>query len=287
MRRLPRRAFDFYWGEGIADDVPALTYYLVLSLAPFALGLAALEALLLDNYVSALEVADQLNRFLPDAVHSDVRQLVLGTRADSPQLLAIALIAMLWTTSGGIGVIERCLSRILACERHHIVTGRLRNALLGAGIAAAVILASATTSTVNEITSALRLTGDVPAAVLVVGNTLGSILLFGAIYRYAPRTRLRWRAALLGGVPAGVTVQVLPAIIGLYVGAAAGLQALRLFFVLAVILIGLYAMATALLVGAGVAARAQLRHGQRERRRAGRFGRTALSAPERSPAEPG
>jgi uncharacterized BrkB/YihY/UPF0761 family membrane protein len=44
VRTVARRAFDFYWGTGIADDVPALTYYLVLSLAPVALGLAALEA---------------------------------------------------------------------------------------------------------------------------------------------------------------------------------------------------------------------------------------------------
>src|SRR5687767_15086252 len=108
MRRAAARVFAFYWGQGIADDVPALTYYLVLSLGPFALGLAALEASLLSDVLSAVEVADQLNRFLPDAVHDDIRSLVLGTREDSPQLLAIALVAMLWTSSGAIGVIERC-----------------------------------------------------------------------------------------------------------------------------------------------------------------------------------
>ena len=111
MRRAARRIFDFYWGQGIADDVPALTYYLLLSLAPFALGLAAVQALLLKNLLSAIEVADQLNRFLPDAVHGDITRLVLGTRSNSPQLLAVAVAAMLWTTSGAIGVIERCESR--------------------------------------------------------------------------------------------------------------------------------------------------------------------------------
>ena len=88
MRRLLTWLHDFYWGEGIADDVPALTYYLVLSLAPFALGLAALEALLLKDVVSALQVAEQLNRFLPEALHDDIRRLVLGTRDDSPLLFA-------------------------------------------------------------------------------------------------------------------------------------------------------------------------------------------------------
>ena len=84
MRTIARRAFDFYWGTGIADDVPALTYYLVLSLAPVALGLAALEALLLSNTQAAINVADGLNRFLPDAAHADILHLVLGTRDNSP-----------------------------------------------------------------------------------------------------------------------------------------------------------------------------------------------------------
>src|SRR4051812_39683246 len=133
MRTLGRRIFDFYWGEGIADDVPALTYYLLLSLAPLALGLAAVQALLLKNLVSAIEVADQLNRFLPDAVHGDITRLVLGTRSNSPQILAVAVATMLWTMSGAIGVIERCESRMLEAPRHSIVAGRIRNLVLGAG----------------------------------------------------------------------------------------------------------------------------------------------------------
>src|SRR4051794_32656157 len=136
MRRSASRIFDFYWGEGIADDVPALTYYLLLSLAPLALGLAAVQALLLKNLVSAIEVADQLNRFLPDAVHGDITRLVLGTRSNSPQILAVAVATMLWTMSGAIGVIERCESRMLEAPRHSIVAGRIRNLVLGAGVAA-------------------------------------------------------------------------------------------------------------------------------------------------------
>jgi uncharacterized BrkB/YihY/UPF0761 family membrane protein len=107
MRRIAARVYEFWWGKGLADDAPALAYYLVLSLGPFALGVAALEALLLKDVVTALELAHQLNRFLPNAVHGDVERLVTGTRENSPELLAIAVGAMLWTSSGAIGVIER------------------------------------------------------------------------------------------------------------------------------------------------------------------------------------
>lgn len=253
MRRLFSRVFAFYWGEGIADDVPALTYYLVLSLAPFALGLAALEALLLQDVLSALQVVDQLNRFLPETLHDDIRRLVLSARSDSPLLLAAAIFAMLWTTSGAIGVIERCLARITGAERHHIVIGRLRNVVLGGLVAVAVILASLSISVVSDFSYKLRADSGVPGPAILVFNTLGSILVFAAIYRHAPLGRIRWRPALKGAVPAGVAIQAVPAIVGLYVSAAAGLAAAQLFLLLAIVLLGLYIVAMAILVGAGLA----------------------------------
>ena len=260
MRRFGQRVFNFYWGLGIADDVPALTYYLLLSLAPFALGLAAMQALLLDNVLSAIEVADQLNRFLPDAVHEDITRLVLGTRDNSPLLLGLAVVTMLWTTSGAIGVVERCESRILNAPRHSIVTGRLRNMLLGAGVALMVAAASAGAPVIGDATDTLDLRGALPGGLLLVVNTLGSIVVFAAIYRWAPRAHLRWRSAAVGAIPAGIAIQAVPALVGLYVGNFVGFAAVRLFLSLAIVLIGLYVMATVILVGCGLAVKRELRH---------------------------
>src|SRR5215212_7601479 len=258
MRRVLDRLFGFYWGQGIADDVPALAYYLMLSLAPFALGVAAV-ALRLDDALTALSVAAQINRYLPEEIHGDVERLVIGTRDSTPELLVVAIVAMLWTTSGAIGVIERCLSRILDLPRHHIITGRLRNMGLGAVVAAGVILATIATSVVNDVSDDLALRGLVPPGLLIVLVALGSILVFATIYRYAPTERLRWRACLLGALPAGIGLQIVPSVVGLYVSAAAGLQAVRLFLVLAVVLLGLSIVATLVLVGAGIAASAERR----------------------------
>jgi membrane protein len=266
VRNLANRAFAFYWGKGIADDVPALTYYLVLSLAPVALGLAALQALLLRDVSSALGVVDTINRQLPEAVHGDIRSLVLGTRDNSPQLLALALLAMLWTTSGAIGVIERCESRILDCPRHDIVTGRLRNMALGAGVALMVIAAIASAPVIGDVADALDVRRTLPAWLLVVINTVGSIALFALLYHWAPRTRPNWRACVLGAVPAGIAIQAVPSLVGLYFDAGAGFAAVRLFLLLAVILFGLYTIALLTLVGAGIAVTYELRRRDRIRR---------------------
>src|SRR4051812_22243280 len=247
MRRLAGRVFDFYWGTGIADDVPALTYYLVLSLGPFALGLAAVQALLLDNVLSAIEVADQINRFLPDAVHGDITRLVLGTRSNSPLLLTLAVATMLWTTSGAIGVVERCESRMLDAPRHSIVAGRVRNMLLGAGVAGMFAAASAGAPYLGDAADTLNLRGALPGGLLLAVNTVGSIAAFAGIYRWAPRAHLRWRSAVVGAIPAGIAIQAVPAVVGLYVGHLAGFAAVRLFLILAGVLFGLYVMATVIL----------------------------------------
>lgn len=264
LGRLGGRFYRFWWGTGLADDVPALTYYLVLSLAPFALGLAALEALLLDDYVSAVEVADEINRYLPEDVHGDITQLVTGTRDNSPVLLILAVVAMLWTTSGAIGVVERCTSRILDTARHSIVWGRIRNMALGALVALLVIGAAGGGSVVSGTADIFGIGDAVPDSIVVVSNALGATVLFAIIFRTAPLGHLHWRSAFAGALPAGIGLQVIPTLVGLYVQAAAGYAAVRLFLLLAVILLGLYAMATVILVGAGVAAKAERRRGKNQ-----------------------
>ena len=276
MRTLGKRLFDFWWGRGIADDVPALAYYLVLSLAPFALGVAALQALLLDDVVSVLQVSTQLNRFLPEELHRDVQQLIVGTRDNSPLLLALAVVAMLWTSSGAIGVIERCESRVMSCRRHDVVTGRLRNMGLGALVAFAFVIGTGSAPVIGQAARVLDLSAILPGSMIVFLNAIGSIAMMAVIYRYAPRARIAWRHAFAGAVPAGLAIQAVPALVGLYFGATAGFAAVRLFLLLAVLLLGLYVMATLMLIGAGIASRAEAKY----RERAGRIAR------ERAPGTP-
>jgi membrane protein len=263
MRRTGGRIFDFWWGQGIADDVPALAYYLVLSLGPFALGIAAVQALLLEDIVSVIQVASQINRFLPEALHHDVQDLIIGTRDNSPLLLALAVVTMLWTSSGAIGVVERCESRILDCRRHDVVVGRIRNLGLGALVAIAFIVGTGSAPVIGEVARLFDLRGALPGGLLFVLNAVGSVALMAVIYRYAPRSRLAWGAAFGGALPAGLGLQLVPVLVGLYFGATAGFAAVRLFLLLAVMLLGLYTMATLMLIGAGLASTTEERRRER------------------------
>jgi uncharacterized BrkB/YihY/UPF0761 family membrane protein len=105
----------------------------------------------------------------------------------------------------------------------------------------------------------LNLWGTTPSGVLFAANAIGSIVVFMVIYRYAPRSRVGWGPSLLGAIPAGVAMQGIPTLVGLYFGAAAGFAAVRLFLLLAVLLLGLYLMAMLMLIGAGLAVGAESR----------------------------
>ena len=205
----------------------------MLSLAPVALGLAALEALLLSNMQAAINVADGLNRFLPDAAHArhppprarHARQLAgpAGHRAGHDAVDDV-----------GRHRRHRAL-RVAASSsatRHHIVTGRLRNMALGAGIAIMVLAASTGAPVIGDVADALNLRRTLPGTLLVVVNTVGSIIVFALLYHWAPRATPNWRACLLGAVPAGIAIQAVPSIVGLYFGAGAGFAAVRLFLLL-------------------------------------------------------
>ena len=174
-------------------------------------------------------------------------------------------------------MIERCESRLLGAPRHSIIFGRIRNVMLGAGVALMIAVASAGAPVIGDAADALNLRGSLPGRLLLVVNTAGSIVVFAAIYRWAPRATLRWRSAIIGAMPAVVAIQAIPALVGLYVGNFVGFAAVRLFLILAIVLLGLYVMANVLLIGSGLAVKRELRYARRATRRV---------QPRRPPAAP-
>ena len=94
---------------------------------------------------------------LPPAARDEVVQLVLRTRRDSPLLLLVSVVAMLWTSSGGVGVIERALSRLLGRRRFGPVIGLLRRLGLAAVVAILILLMVATATAATNIGERLGL----------------------------------------------------------------------------------------------------------------------------------
>jgi uncharacterized BrkB/YihY/UPF0761 family membrane protein len=255
VRRTWREFAALYWGSGLCDDVPALAWFLLASLVPLALGLTALAAVVLGDYAQAQALAARAAGVLPRDVHDQLVQVVLRTKNESPLLIAGSLVSMVWTSSGAVGVVERCQSRLLNREHMQPVLGKLRNLGLAAALALVILLlvlgASAGTGLVDRLGINASL---VRIAVPLV--TLAVIVAFCAgLYRVISGGTVTWRAAFAGGALGGLFLLATPIAAGYYMGLAANRTPVGVFLVLAGLLFTCYLVALGLLLGAGVTAR--------------------------------
>jgi uncharacterized BrkB/YihY/UPF0761 family membrane protein len=260
VRRVLRELVGLYWESGVSADIPALAWYLLSSLVPLALGLTALAAVALGDYAQAQALAARVSRALPEDVHDQIVTLVLRTKKDSPLLIAGAIVGMVWTSSGSVGVIDRCLSRAFSIEGPNPVLGKLRN--IGVAFAVAVLvvvmvlLATAGTGLVDRLhLNATLVRVGVPLLLLAV-----IVLICASVFRVLGGARVSRHAALAGGGVSGVILLITPTVAGYYTRWVANSTPVKLFLVLAGVLFTCYIVAFGLLLGAGVVARVQLGH---------------------------
>lgn len=259
MSRAASRFQSFYWGSGLSDDVPALAWYLVSACVPLLLGVAAIAAIVLGDGPAATAVAARVAKVFPAAARDEVLQLVLRTRRNSPLLLVIAVLSMVWVAAGATGVIERVESRLLGAQRPGMIALKLRHLALAAGMVSLISLTAIAATRATGLRK--HLAAGVPSWLLGVGSALLIGLVCGLLYRFATTRRLDWRAALAGGLPAGVIVELTPLIAGYYARAVAGRTPVQVFLILAGLLFTCYVMAQGLLIGAGLAVSADRRLG--------------------------
>jgi uncharacterized BrkB/YihY/UPF0761 family membrane protein len=246
VRRAAKRVKSFYWGSGLCDDVPALAWYLVAACVPLMLGIAALAAIVLGDGAQAEKVATQIANVLPRSARDQVLELVLRTRRDSPLLLAVAIVSMVWTSAGATGVIERVESRLLAAHRAGSIALKLRHLGLAAGMVLMITLMATAATEAANIRG--RLSFRIPGWVLSLASAIVIAAICSLLFRFATARQLRWRAALAGGLPAALVLELTPLAAGYYARAVAGRTPVQVFLVLGGLLFACYLVALGLLV---------------------------------------
>jgi uncharacterized BrkB/YihY/UPF0761 family membrane protein len=193
---------------------------------------------------------------LPPGARDEVVDLVLRTHRNSPLLLAIAVAAMVWAGAGATGVVERAQSRLLGAPRLGPIKLKLRHLALAAGMVLMIALMAAAATEATNLRG--RLGFPIPGWLLSVASATLLAAICSLLYRFATTRRLSWRAALRGGVPAAVVLELTPLVAGYYARAVAGRTPVQVFLVLAGLLFTCYLVAQGLLIGAGLAADQEL-----------------------------
>jgi uncharacterized BrkB/YihY/UPF0761 family membrane protein len=257
-RRALREIVALYWESGVSDDVPALAWFLVSSLVPLALGVTALATVVLGDYAQAQALAARAARVLPSDLHDQLVELILRTRRDSPLLIAASIAGMLWTSSGAVGVLQRCVTRLLGLPGTGIVRGKLRNIRVAAALSLLVVLMVVVASAGTGIVHRLGVDSLVLRIAAPLLSVMIALLICAVVYRSQADGRVGWRAALSGGAVAAVMLQATPTAAGYYLALVAGHTPVKLFLILAGVLMTCYLVSLGLLLGAGVTARVQL-----------------------------
>jgi uncharacterized BrkB/YihY/UPF0761 family membrane protein len=260
LRRVPGELINLYWDSGVVNDVPALAWFLISSLVPLALGLTALAAVTLGDYARAQELSARISEVLPKDAHDQIVNLILRTKEQSPLLIAGSIAAMVWVSSGVVGVLERCLHRLLDRRGAGVVRGKLRNLGVAAVVTLLIILMVAVATAGTDFVRRL----DIDAAIIRLALPLAALglttLLCGAVFHILVGQSLRWRAAWAGAAVSGLILNITPTVAGYYLRVVAARTPVGLFLTLAGVLFTCYLAALGLLLGAGVTARVQLGH---------------------------
>ena len=246
---------ELYWGSGVCDDVPALAWYLVSALIPLTLGITALATVLLGDYSRAQAVAQRVAKVLPSDVSDQVVQLILRTRRDSPLLITISIVLMVWTMSGAVGVVERCLSRLLDRPRFGMVLLKARQLGLAAGLVLVVVLMVLAAAKATHLQSRLGLDGAGSHTLFVVGSLLAIGAVCASLYHFSPRDGIPWRDAAVGAIPAAIALELTPTLAAYYLRWVAGTTPVQVFLVLAGVLFTCYIASMAMLIGGAIAVR--------------------------------
>lgn len=261
LRRVPRELVGLYWDSGVANDVPALAWFLLSALVPLALGLTALAAIALGDYAKAQALSARISAVLPKDVHDQIVNLILRTKEQSPLLIAGSIIGMVWVSSGVVGVLERCLLRLLGRPSKGVLIGKLRNLGVAAVVAVVIMLMVAVATAGTDFVGRLHINHSTIRLILPLTSLALTTLLVCAVFRALAGTSLRWRAAWAGAAVSALILNITPTAAGYYLRLVAGRTPVELFLMLAGVLITCYLAALGLLLGAGCAARVQL--GQR------------------------
>lgn len=258
LRRIPRELVALVFTSGVLDEAPALSWFFVSSLVPLALGLTALATLLVGDASQAEQLGERIAQVLPKNAHAEVTDLILRTRRDSPLLIIGSIVVMMWTASGAVGVIARCLRRVAELPSTGLIRGKLRNIAVAGAVALLIVLmvlaASAGTGLVHELGLPALVTRIV---VLLVSVAVTVLICAGVLFALGDGVLSR-RGALAGGAVAGIILQLTPTVAGYYLRFVAGGTPVELFLILAGVLATCYIASLGLLLGAAVAGRVHL-----------------------------
>ena len=234
MRRRPLTAWTLL-KEGVASFIDdhaltrgaAIAFYAVTAIAPVLFIATAIAALGLGQAATSRELHHQLTRIM-SADSADLVQLaILHVRRSTHTLTGslIGLVTLVVTASGFFTEIEDALNVIWKAPRHEslfyqLLRGRVMSLILVIGLGFLLLFSMLVATGIRLVGHMLAGNTDVSGLLIGVANVSFSYLivslLFAAIYKLLPNTKLLWRDVLVGSFGTALLFEAGQTLIGYY-----------------------------------------------------------------------
>ncbi len=265
VRVIPQ-AVDGYFADRCGQHAAGIAYRVLFSLAPLAIVLVGIFGLVLRNESLRADVIDQIVAALPlsDSGSADVTREIEKLATPASVLGLVSLVVFGWAATGMMGALRTGLEVAMRVERGRpVVHGKLVDVILIVGtavlVAAIVLVNLAMQIFFNSIKRPLDWLGpDGGLIEQAIRNGVPLVLTTGVVlllYRFVPARRLRLGDALAGAIVTALLLLVISLVSGGIVGRTSSLG--NIYGSLTVALVFLYSVylyASALLLGAEVAA---------------------------------
>src|ERR1019366_7013680 len=217
----------------IADDAlskgASIAFYTVTSIAPVLVIVIAIAGLAFGHDAAQGAITAQLSGLMGRQSAELLQTAIDSASGKSSGIIATALglLALLVTASGVFGEMQSALNTIWKAQpRGGTVTRLLKARAASAGLVATLgflllVISAVLTALGTYINSRLPF-GQLILSVLnfVISFLLISVL-FAAIYKILPDTRLEWRDVVVGAVATAFLFEIGKSLIGLYIGSSA------------------------------------------------------------------
>jgi membrane protein len=192
---------DFFNDSG-PHWAAALTYYALLSSIPLILAIVAITSFFVEEEWAIQQVGEVLGDFLPEG-EDQVEEIVEEAMAAQGTVSLLSIGFLLWSGSRVFGVLARALNIFYDVEEFYSLLKRtLVELIMLLSIGVLVVLALFSRVIMDFLLPEFDfLPFDFITLENLITNVVASLLIFISIlliYRYVPRRRVAWRAAVAG-----------------------------------------------------------------------------------------
>jgi membrane protein len=264
--RVVPAAVDGFFRHRLPQHAAGIAYRVLFSLAPLAIVLVSIAGVVLRNDVRRGQVIDWIVGWLPvsDEGSQSVEDAITRLASPTSALGVLSLLVFLWAATGMMASIRTGLEAALQVERRRpAVRAKLVDLVLVAGAGALLLVALALTVVAQVVTRFVGgLAEDVGLENGVFGEVMGIVLPLAVttvvvmlLYRFVPARRLRFGDAVAGGIVTGILLLAISAASAFVLQNVSELSVIYgSITVVLVFLYSVYLYASALLLGAEVAA---------------------------------